>query len=356
MSAPAPVVRPNAGRTLTVRSARVAVSLRLRVRTAVLIAAGGVVLVGAALWSLLLGTLELSVSEVVRAVADPRSASSDVAYVVHTLRLPRTLSAALAGAAFAASGAVFQGLVRNPLVSPDIIGINAGASVVTVFWILVFNAVTGAPIGAFVGALGAAFAIYGLAWRRGVQGGRLILVGIGVSAVLSAGTTFMMVRFPIERVSNAVRWSAGTLYGTSWGDVVALAIGLVLLLPLGLWLARRLALLQLGDETAAALGVPVERVRSALLAVGAGLAAVGVAAGGPIGFVALVSPHIARMLAGPVTSGVLALSAVIGALLLTVADIVAQHAFALSIPVGIVTGAVGAPYFLFLLYRTNRSV
>ncbi|WNV77638.1 iron chelate uptake ABC transporter family permease subunit [Geodermatophilus sp. DSM 44513] len=348
--------RPDAGpRRLTVRSRRVPVSARLSVRTAALGAVVAALALAAAAWTMTLGEFPVPLSDVLASTFGVGTADPAHDFVVRTLRLPRVLAALLAGAALAASGAVFQGLVRNPLVAPDVIGVNAGASLVAVYLIVVTGSALLLPAGAFAGALVTAFAVYAFTWRRGISGSRLVLVGIGVNAVLGSLTTLILVRYPVEEIAPAVLWTTGTLYGADWRDVTVLVVGLGVLLPPAFWLTRHLTALQLGDDTARSLGVRAEPARAALITVGAGLAATAVAVAGPIGFVALIAPHIARMLAGPLTGGVLLLSASVGALLLAASDLVAQHAFAaVSLPAGLVTAAVGAPYFLFLLYRSNR--
>lgn len=312
-----------------------------------------VALAGAAV-AMTLGSAGLTVTDVVRALLgmpnDPQHG-----FIVTTLRAPRTLTALLAGVALAVSGAIFQQLVRNPLASPDIIGVNAGAGLVVVFVIVTALPAMLVPLGAFAGAVAAAVAVYVLTWRGGVTGSRLVLVGIGVNAILTALTTLLIVRFPVDRVSLAVWWQSGTLHGSEWGDVQVLAVGLLALLPAALWLTRHAGLLQLGDDAARALGVRAESTRAALLVVGAALAAVAVAAAGPIGFVALISPHIARMLVGAMTGGVMLVSGAVGACLVLLADMVAQHTFPVAIPAGIMTAAVGAPYFLFLLFRLQHG-
>ncbi|MDZ7727006.1 MAG: iron ABC transporter permease [Dehalococcoidia bacterium] len=251
------------------------------------------------------------------------------------------------------SGAIFQGLVRNPLVSPDIIGINAGATLAAVWWIVTGQPPSLLPLAAFGGATGTAVAIYAFTWRNGISGNRLILVGIGVAAILTAGTTFLMVRYPIEQVSSAVHWSSGTVYGSNWEDVRVLAAALVVLAPLAAILMWPLRVLQFGDDMASGLGMNVEVTRLGLLLTGCALASVAVAIAGPVGFVALMVPHVARMLAGPITGGVILFAALLGSMLVLGADMVAQHALPVSLPVGVITAAVGAPYFLFLLYRSN---
>ncbi|MEM8926483.1 MAG: iron ABC transporter permease [Actinomycetota bacterium] len=276
-------------------------------------------------------------------------------FVVNSLRFPRITVAVLAGMCLAASGAIFQGLIGNPLVSPDIIGINSGAALCAVFILAVGADITLLPYAAFAGATVTAITIYVLAWRRGVSAARLVLVGIGINAVLQAGITYIQVRFPIERIIAAARWQAGTLFGATWSDARTLAIGLVVLGPLAFFLTRRLRLLQMGDDTAAALGLRVERERLALIVVGSALAALAVSVVGPLGFVALLVPHLARLLAGPLTGGVLLLTAILGGVFLLGADLIAQRMFAPTVlPAGVVTGALGGPYFLLLLMRYNR--
>jgi iron complex transport system permease protein len=244
-------------------------------------------------------------------------------------------------------------LVRNPLVSPDIIGIDAGASVVAVFWLVTGRSSDLLSFAAFSGALLTAAVIYLLAWKRGIAPDRLILVGIGVGAVVSAGTTYLTIKYPVEIVRPAEVWLMGSLYGSNWFDVKILAGFVGVCLPLGIILSWPLRALQLGDDVTRGLGVPLERTRIGLIAVGCALAAVAVATAGPIGFVALMIPHIARMLAGPHSGTVFLFTGVIGGLFVVVADTIAQHYLPVTLPVGVVTAAVGAPYFLFLLYRSN---
>jgi iron complex transport system permease protein len=342
-------------RTVTLRRpAGVPLSARVSLRTFAfgMLAAG--ITAGVAAWAMTLGEFPISVPDVVTATFGLGD-GGPAEFVVRRLRLPRVLTAVLVGAALAASGAIFQGLVRNPLVAPDIIGVNAGAALVAVSFITVTGSATLVPVGAFTGALVTAFLVYAITWRRGISAARLVLVGIGVTAILSALTTLVLVRYPAEQIAPAVLWTTGSLSGSGWPQVAVLAVGVGGCLPVALWLTRHLGILQLGDDTARNLGIRAEPSRAALIAVGAALAAFAVAAGGPIGFVALISPHITRMLAGPLTAGVLLLAALIGALMLSLSDLVAQHAFSpISVPAGVITAAVGAPYFLFLLYRTNR--
>jgi iron complex transport system permease protein len=270
-----------------------------------------------------------------------------------TLRLPRILTAALVGLLLAQSGAIFQGLVRNPLASPDLIGINAGASLATVFWIVTHRSPHLLPWVAFVGAMAAAGAVYGLSWQGKISNTRLILVGIGVNALLTAGVTLLIVRAGINDASKAYQWMTGSVYASSWVDVRRVGLAALVLLPLGMGLMGSLGVMQVGELTARSLGVPLERTRLALILVGCGASAAAIAAAGPVGFVALMVPHIARMLAGPMTSGVLLFTGLAGGILLLSADMIGQHALPVAMPVGVLTAALGAPYFLFLLYRSN---
>ncbi|MCK9494470.1 MAG: iron chelate uptake ABC transporter family permease subunit [Dehalococcoidia bacterium] len=330
------------------------VSFRLNVRTLGLIGIAFAALVLFSSWALTLGSFPVPVSGVINSVLGRGSDEYD--FIVRTLRLPRLLAALMVGAALGMSGAIFQGLVRNPLVSPDIIGINQGATAVAVFWI-----VTGQPVGmlapvAFAGATVTALLVYVLSWRGGVAPSRLVLVGIGINAVAAAGTTYILVKYPIERVGSAVAWSAGSVYASTWDDVAILSIALLILTPLAAILMWHLRILQFGDDTAASLGLPVEPTRLLLVLVGCGCSAIAVSLAGPIGFVALMVPHIARMLGGAMTGSVLILTAILGALLLLASDVVGQHFLPVSMPVGVVTAVVGAPYFLFLLYRANARL
>jgi iron complex transport system permease protein len=330
------------------------ISLRFNLKVLALIGLSSVLLLLLAGWATTLGSFHVPYGRVVEATFG--TSTREYEFIVQTLRLPRVAVAILAGCALAMSGAVFQGLVRNPLVSPDIIGINAGASLFVVYWIVTARDTNLLPVVAFGGAVAAAALIYVLTWRGGISGNRLILVGIGMNSMLSAGTTYLLVKYPIDRVSSAVLWTTGSIYGADWGDVRLLGAALLLLIPLAVVLMGSMRVLQFGDDTAASLGMLVEPTRLLLILVGCALAAVSVSLTGPIGFVALIVPHVARMIAGPMTGAVLLLTGIFGALLLLFADVVAQHYLPVQLPVGVVTAAIGAPYFLLLLYRSNARI
>lgn len=331
-----------------------AVALRVDPRVMLLTLGGVALILFLALWAVSLGSYRMPFSEALAAVRG--IGTEDQVFVVRTLRLPRIVCAILIGAALAVAGALFQGVVRNPLVSPDIIGIDTGASLIAVFWIVTGQPAALLPIAAFIGAVTTAAVIYLLTWKGGVDTDRMILVGIGVGAAISAGITFLTVKFPVEIVRPAEFWLMGSLTGSNWRDVTVLLVTVAVLIPSAAILARLLRAMQLGDDVTRGLGVPLEQVRLGLIVVGCGLAAVAVSVAGPIAFVALMVPHVARMLTGPVSSGVMLFTAALGAIFLLSADMIAQHALPVSLPVGAITAAVGAPYFLFLLYRNQTRV
>ncbi|RMB85946.1 FecCD family ABC transporter permease [Streptomyces shenzhenensis] len=307
----------------------------------------------ALLLSLMVGDIDVPPADVLAVLTgggDPGSR-----FVVHELRLPRALLALVVGCCFGLSGAVFQALLRNPLASPDVIGVSAGASAAAVLASMAFG-LSGLALsgGALAGALLAGTAIYLLAWRSGVSGGKFVLIGIGVGTGLISLRSYLMTRAEVTEAQNAFVWLTGSLNGRSWPHFWPLLGCAVLLVPLTLLASRGLAALQLGDEAAGGLGARVERSRLALLASATALVGVATAAAGPIGFVAFVSPPIARRLL-PGRGAALVPSALTGAALVCTADFAAQHLLPhTQLPVGIVTSVVGAPYLLWLLARANR--
>ncbi|MGE3589748.1 MAG: FecCD family ABC transporter permease, partial [Ilumatobacteraceae bacterium] len=245
--------------------------------------------------SISVGDFPVPLRDVVPAVFGFGSSDSD--FVIRQLRLPRALAAVVVGAAFGFSGAIFQALARNPLASPDFIGITAGASTAAVVVIVIFHGGGYVvSIGALVGAMVSALAIYLLAYRRGVSSYRLVLVGIGVAAVLTAATSYLLTRAQIFEVQQAMVWLTGSLNGRSWDHLRPVTWAMLVLFPAVLLLARPLRALQLGDDTAKGLGVRVERARLALVLVAVALTAVATAAAGPIAFIAFVAGPIARRL------------------------------------------------------------
>ncbi|MBE1532647.1 FecCD family ABC transporter permease [Actinomadura algeriensis] len=276
-------------------------------------------------------------------------------FIVVELRLPRALTALLVGLALGMAGAVFQTLLRNPLASPDVIGISAGSSagaVIASLWFGLGGQALSAA--ALAGALLAAGGIYALAWRRGVSGHRLVLIGIGAAAGLMSLVSYAMTRAEVTEAQEALQWLTGSLNGRTWTHVWPLLIGAVVLVPATLAAARALPALQLGDDTAKGLGARVERGRLALFGCAVGLVAIATAAAGPVDFVALLAAPIARRLL-PGRGAALVPSALTGAVIVLAADFAAQHAVAVQFPVGVVTALIGAPFLLWLLTRVNRQ-
>ncbi|MDC9826503.1 iron chelate uptake ABC transporter family permease subunit [Devosia sp. ZB163] len=328
-------------------------SQRLDLRTLTICGVLLVLAVAVAVLTLASGEYQIPVDQVIGALFG--QASAKLHMVVVEWRLPRTLLALIMGAALGVSGAIFQSLTRNPLGSPDVIGFNAGAYTGALVIITMtgggFVAVAG---GALAGGILTALAVYLLAWRGGVQGFRLIIVGIGVSAMLTSLNTWMLMRAQLEVAMAAATWGAGSLNGLGLDRLLQVSVILALLLPCALILSRPMHQLEMGDDAARALGVNAEGTRLGLTVVGVALTATVTAAAGPIMFVALSAPQIARRLSG--SAGVALLpSACMGALLLAAADFLAQRAFApTQLPVGIVTVCIGGLYFACLLMREAR--
>ena len=304
----------------------------------------------ALLVSLCTGDIALPVGDVWDTLLGGGDAGSR--FVVVELRLPRALSALLVGFAFGLSGAVFQALLHNPLASPDVIGVSSGAAAAAVLASMVYG-VTGIALSgtALVGALAAGAGVY---LRRGINGQRLVLIGVGVGTGLSSIVSYLMTRSEVTEAQSAFVWLAGSLNGRSWPQFWPLFGAVAVLAPLTLLGSRALPALQLGDGTAAGLGARVERDRLVLLGCATALAGVATAAAGPVGFVAFVSPPIARRLL-PGHGAALLPAALTGAALVGLADLAGQHALPhTQLPVGLVTSVVGAPYLLWLLARANR--
>lgn len=342
-------VRPRGA--VVVRLGPVSLRIDLRAVIVTLLLAGTAFLITC--WAVSVGDYPIAFSEVLRTMAGHGVEPERL--VIHDLRLPRAALAASVGAAFGLSGGIFQRITGNPLASPDLIGVNAGAAASAVATIVLSS---GSPnqvaLGSLAGALLSALAVYVLAWRAGVSTYRLILIGIAIGAFMSAVTSWLLTKADIYDAARAAVWLAGDVSGAGWHDVQPLWLALAVLTPAALLLSRQLRMLELGDDAALALGTRVERVRGLLLLVGVGLAAVAVSASGPIVFVALAAPQIARRLTGGRTVGLLP-AAAFGAYLLGGADLIAKRIIAPSeLPVGIVTAVIGAPYLLVLLALSNR--
>ncbi|PIG91102.1 iron ABC transporter permease [Gloeocapsopsis sp. IPPAS B-1203] len=284
--------------------------------------------------------------------------NSDYAFVINTLRLPRTLVASLVGLALAISGAIMQGITRNPLADPGIIGVNAGASLAAVSLIVLFpNVPVGfLPLSAFAGALVVSLLIYFLAWEGGSSPLRLILIGVGIATVIGACTSVIVTFGEINSVSQALVWLAGSVYGRSWEQVFAFLPWLAVFVPLALVKTRQLNALALGDDLATGLGCHVEWQRGWLLLISTALAGSAVATAGAIGFVGLMAPHMARQFVGSTHGSLVPVAGMMGAMLVVVADLLGRTLFApIEIPCGIVTAVIGAPYFMYLLVQKRNQ-
>jgi iron complex transport system permease protein len=306
------------------------------------------------LWGLGSGLVPLRVEQVISALLG--DAPRNITMVVTEWRLPRVLMALLIGAALGVSGAIFQSLMRNPLGSPDVMGFNTGAwSGVLVAMVLFGQNLTAIALAAMVGGVLTALLVWLLAWRNGIETFRLIIIGIGIRAMLVAFNTWLLLRASLETALSAGLWNAGSLNGLTWGKTWPSAPLIVLMLACSVLLVRRMRLLEMGDDTACALGVRVERSRLLLMLVGVVLTAAATALAGPISFIALVAPHIARRLSGTARWG-LTQSALCGALLLALADYSAQRLFMpYQLPVGVVTVSLGGIYLIALLIQESRK-
>jgi iron complex transport system permease protein len=315
---------------------------------------------------LAVGDFEMPIGTVVSTLlggGDPAST-----FIIHELRLPQTMVAILTGMALGLAGALTQTFARNPLASPDILGVTEGAAVGAVSVIVLSGAsgfggglvsgtlqTIGLPIAAFLGGLLTAVALYLLSWRRGIDGQRLVLIGIGLGATLSALVSWLLVSARIQDAASAQVWLTGSLNARGWEHAIPLIVTLAVLVPLSLLLVRHLNALQLGDDSARGLGIRLQTTQVLTLIAAVGLTSVAVAAVGPLEFVAFVVPQIALRLTGGSRPPMLA-SMTFGACLVVSADLITRVVLPFPLPAGLVTAAVGAPYLIWLLLHTNRKV
>ncbi|WP_250291283.1 FecCD family ABC transporter permease [Streptomyces atroolivaceus] len=280
-------------------------------------------------------------------------------FVIMDLRMPRALAGLLVGIALGVSGAITQSVARNPLASPDILGITGGASAVAVFLVTVSGGTAAAVVStvglsaaALAGGLGTGLLVYFLAWRRGIDGFRLILIGISVTAAMEAITTWLLTTADIRDVARAQAWLVGSLDNRSWDEVRVVFWCSLVLVAVVAGVAFQFKPMHLGDEVAAGLGVRFSWVRAVMLLCAVLLAAAAVSAAGPVPFVALVAPQVAMRLARFPTPPLVA-SGLVGGLLLIGADLTARAVLPVSLPVGVVTAAIGGPFLVYLLVRAN---
>jgi iron complex transport system permease protein len=322
-----------------------------------------------ALVSLSVGTTKLPVAEVVEVLLGGGRRGTRL--VVLELRLPRVATGLLVGIAFAVSGALLQTLSRNPLASPDIVGVNSGASAGAVAVIVLAGtgsgnisgvaAKAGIPLAAVIGGLVATLVVGALSVQRGVvDAGRVVLIGVGVAAAANSLVAWLLVIGDVNDAGRAAAWLAGSLNSRAWSDAVPVTAAVLLLLPVAMMFNRDLSALVLGDDVASSLGVRVARIRLALLIIATVLAAMATAGAGPIAFVALVAPQIAQRLTGMERPPLLT-TAMLGALFVVLADLLARNGLQwlqigpYELPVGVVTAAAGAPYLLHLIGRQQKG-
>jgi len=274
-------------------------------------------------------------------------------FILNEYRIPRTLLGLIIGCSLAISGAVIQGVVRNPLASPDVIGISKGASLAAVIIIMLFPSAPLAvlPIGSFFGALIISLILSFLISKFDVKGSNLALIGLAIGAICTAIVQFLLIRNPMD-ANNALVWLTGSLYGHNISNFLSIVPWFVITLPIILILSHQLDILGLGDNVALALGARVKLLKMVLLILSVMLAGASIAVVGGISFLGLISPHIARQLVGHKNMHVVIMSGFIGAILLTFGDGLARGIHPpLDIPVGVIIAIIGAPYFLFLLRK-----
>lgn len=307
--------------------------------------------------SIAVGDFRLGLDRVVATIFGRGDAVDE--FVIMDLRMPRALAGLIVGIALGVSGALTQSLARNPLASPDVLGVTSGASAVAVFLVTVSGGASatiegsvGLSTAALAGGLGTGVLVYVLSWHRGIDGLRLILIGISVTAVMQAITTWLLSTADIRDVARAQAWLVGSLDNRSWDEVRTAFWCTLVLLAVVACVAFQFKPMHLGDDVAAGLGVRFAAVRAVLLLCAVLLAGAAVSAAGPVPFVALLAPQAAMRLAGSSTPPAAA-SGLLGALLLIGSDLVARTALPTSLPVGVVTAAIGGPFLVYLLVRAN---
>jgi iron complex transport system permease protein len=356
-----PDARPTAIRS--VRALRLGpVSLRFSPRVLVLAAILGAALLGAAAVHISFGGTPLPYGDVLRALLGDAS-QPRIYLAVTEFRAPRTAAAVVVGACLGAAGAITQTVARNPLASPDVLGVTSGASLGAVAVLVIAGGghaglsglagSVGMPAAAFFTGIVSGTAVYVLAYRRGIDSYRLVLVGLGVSGFAASMTTWILTLGDVTSAAQALTWMMGSLNAKDWTLVAPMAVAAAALLAVALPAGRWLLLTSLGEDTACGLGVRMNLVRAVALGLAVLLASVATVVGGPLAFVALASPQIARLLSGAAVPPV-AVSALTGAVFVLLADAAAANLLAVSLPVGVATAVVGAPYLIYLVLKSQR--
>lgn len=335
------------------------VEQRRKKRSVIVLSVVAVLIVIVFVISMNVGVIKLSPRDLLMTIIGLGTDKQEL--VLFTFRLPRIVIAMLIGAGLALSGCIMQGISRNGLADPGILGINAGAGLVVMLYVSYFPTTANVPVFflpllAFGGAALTALLIFVLSYKKdeGIKPTTLILTGVAVAAGISAAMIVLTLRLNPEKYQMVATWLAGSIWGTNWKFVLALLPWIVVLVPYVFFKAQTMNVLNLSDGTARGLGANVSREQFKLLAAGVALAASCVAVSGGIGFVGLIAPHLARRLVGPKHQGLLPASALLGALLVLTADTIGKSVMqATEIPTGIVTAVIGAPYFLYLMIKTR---
>lgn len=307
--------------------------------------------------SIAIGSTFVPPSEIIQTLIGNGSKQYD--FIIMSLRLPRVLVALLIGAALGVSGAILQGVIRNPLASPDIIGITNGAAFAATAFIVYLGgsvSIKFLPLAAITGAITVSLLIYLLAWKKGVSPFRLVLIGIGMATAMGSLTTFMIVVTNAYTASEAYVWLTGSIYAASMDKFLLLLPTVAIFIFLALVFSRNVNVQELGDEVATSLGSRVQFQRFLLVLISVILAGAAVSIGGAIGFVGLIAPHISRKLVGASFSSLIPTAALVGALLVSLADFIGRTAFQpYDVPAGIFTAGIGAPFFIYLIYRNRNN-
>ncbi|GMK41727.1 iron ABC transporter permease [Paenibacillus sp. CCS19] len=339
---------------------RFGIEQRRRKRSILVLSVLGALIVITFIISMNTGFIRLSPLDVLKTLFGMGTSKQEL--ILFDFRLPRIVISVLIGAGLAVSGCILQGVTRNALADPGLLGINAGAGLAVILFVCFYPStssvpVFGLPLLALLGAGLTALLIFGLAHKKneGVSPTSLILTGIAVAAGINAAMIVLTLTLSPEQYQFVATWIAGSIWGANWKFVLALLPWIVILLPYVMWKANMMNILNLSDQTAAGLGAPIAASRGKLMFAAVALAGSCVAVSGGIGFVGLIGPHLARTLVGPKHQQLLPASAMVGALLTIIADTISRSMSSAEIPTGVVVAVIGAPYFLYLLARTKSS-
>ncbi|MGO4181782.1 FecCD family ABC transporter permease [Paenibacillus sp. TAF43_2] len=311
-----------------------------------------IALIALSILCLSIGGVSIPVKEIFLSLLGKNKEGSDL--IIMQFRMPRIVAAVLVGAALAVAGAVLQGVIRNPLASPDLLGVTGGASVAVVAFMTLFTgySVHWIPFLAVAGAFVIAALNYALAWKNGVSPFRLVLIGIGISTAMGALTIFLLISGPAYLAAQVLNWMTGSIYGTSWKYIEVLWPWVAIFIPLSILYAKELNVQSLGEATAIGLGSRLQLSRMILLFYSVALAGAAVGIAGTISFLGLLAPHMARKLIGHSYKLVIPVSALLGAMILLLADLAGRTLFQpLDIPAGVFTAGIGAPFFMYLLFK-----